>query len=238
MLFKLTSADINGTSLIDCATGKVAFRTTTEHPQRVRSGSCSTVDSAISHRSLEKRPMLPSGGRTTFLEDSEGNVVAEITWEGTAATCIRIGDDLIKGTAELFDAAFVKILPDETLLPTRTENVWRLTADSLTLLDDDEEVIGTLHEKCILSNDESRPTPAPPKMRGHDYLELNSLRSDELLEMIVCYLFLSTLRERMYSITKYVYGQGQRKDPLAKLRRRATRSIAVLRENFRRKAVS
>lgn len=46
----------------------------------------------------------------TFVEDAQGRVVAEITWKGETASHIRIGDTEIKGTLELFDAAFVKIL--------------------------------------------------------------------------------------------------------------------------------
>ena len=46
----------------------------------------------------------------TFVEDAQGHVVAEITWKGTTASHIRIGDTEIMGTIELFDSAFVKIL--------------------------------------------------------------------------------------------------------------------------------
>lgn len=46
----------------------------------------------------------------TFVEDAQGHVVAEITWKGTTASHIRIGDTEIQGTIELFDSAFVKIL--------------------------------------------------------------------------------------------------------------------------------
>lgn len=53
--------------------------------------------------------------------------------------------------------------------------------------------------------------------------------------VLVCYLLLSGLRERMYSITKYVYGQSQQKSPLLRLGRRAKRSMANLRNSLRRR---
>ncbi len=88
--------------------------------------------------------------------------------------------------------------------------------------------------------------------KGHDYLELEKLPSDELLEIIgklsagrlptptghiliaclVTYLLVTTLRERLYSVTKYVY--GQRKRPLANLRLHASRSFANMRDSLRR----
>ncbi|KAI0929084.1 hypothetical protein AcV5_006447 [Taiwanofungus camphoratus] len=226
MLFKFTSPDIRQTTLVDCATGGAAYRTTTPHVQRLRSSSRATMKSF----SKSQVNLVLDDQRTTFVEDKDGNVVAEITWEGNYASVIKIQDQVLQGTAELFDAAFIKILPDETLLPTRLEYVWRTTPDSLTLLDDDGEVIGELHPNCILGKDQLVPAKSPGA--GHDYFQLDNVPSDEVLEIIVCYLLLSTLRERMYFITKHVY--GQRRDPLAKLRRHATRSIAHLRQSFRR----
>lgn len=49
---------------------------------------------------------------------------------------------------------------------------------------------------------------------------------------LVTYLLVTTLRERLYSVTKYVYGQRRR--PLANLRLQASRSFANLRDNLRR----
>ncbi|KAH9950243.1 hypothetical protein B0H21DRAFT_563227 [Amylocystis lapponica] len=228
MLFKFSSADIHDTTLIDCATGAVAFRTTTSSPQRARSFSQSTL--ASSSKSQENLATGDPNQRTTFLEDSTGRAVAEITWEENHASSIHIGEQTLQGTAELFDAAFVKILPDETLLPTRMEYTWRMTPNSLTLLDDDGDVIGTMHQNCVAAN--GRLMPATRNGVGHDYFQVDTLPEDELHEIIVCYLLLNTLRDRLNSITKNVY--GQKKDPLARLRRRATRSMARLRESFRR----
>lgn len=47
---------------------------------------------------------------TTAMLDREGQIVAEIVWEGTHTPEIRIGDEVLKGTGELFDAAFVRVL--------------------------------------------------------------------------------------------------------------------------------
>ncbi|KAF9812921.1 hypothetical protein IEO21_05876 [Rhodonia placenta] len=234
MLLQISHTDILRTSFVDCATGAVAFRTNTYHPQRARSGSCSSASSSSSSALQEQLSGDENVDRVTSLEDAYGNILAEITWDGANASLIRVGDDLIKGTAELFDAAFVKIFPDATLFPTRLEYTWRMTLDDLLLLDDDEEVVGKLHQNQI--QDDLKLAPAPSSKIGHDYLELNTLPEDELPEMLVCYLLLCTLRERMYSITRFVYGQPQKTDPIAKLRRGATRSIANLRNRFRRKA--
>ncbi|CCM00524.1 uncharacterized protein FIBRA_02558 [Fibroporia radiculosa] len=239
MLLKFSTSDICQTSLIDCATGTVAFRTTTERPQRPRTGSWSSTSTASSSTSQDPLPMYSDDRSTTIVRDGDENIVAEITWQGRSASLIRVGDDIVNGAAELFDAAFVKIYPDETLLPTRLEYVWRLTADSLTLLDDDEEEIGALHKNCVPA--EGAPStlvPCPATGEGDDYLELGSLPSDEVVEMLVCSLLLDDLRERMFSVARYVYGSSQKKGPLANIRRRASRSMAHLRDSLRRKASS
>lgn len=49
----------------------------------------------------------------------------------------------------------------------------------------------------------------------------------------VSYLLVSTLRERLYSVTKYVYGV-RRKRSIAALRSHATRSFSSLRDSIRR----
>lgn len=50
------------------------------------------------------------------------------------------------------------------------------------LLDDDEEVVGKLHQNQI--QDDLKLAPAPSSKIGHDYLELNTLPEDELPEML------------------------------------------------------
>lgn len=172
--------------------------------------------------------------KVTSLIDKDGKTVADITWDDNHASVIRIGEETLAGPAELFDAAFVKVLPDETLIPTRMEYVWRTTYDDLTLLDDDEEEIGRLHSDCL--SEELIPAHVPGT--GCDYLELEVRAQDEMTELIVSYLLMHTLRERMYAITKYVYGLQHEKlptrSPLSRLRRQATMSFANLRDNFRR----
>ncbi|KAI0362635.1 hypothetical protein OH77DRAFT_71553 [Trametes cingulata] len=228
MLFKLTSSNVRDTALVDCATGEAVYRTSTSAPARPRPRASSTSSWASSSGSQEKLPLCDQC--TTAVLDREGQTVAEIVWEGRHASVIRIQEDVLKGTAELFDAAFVRVLPDETFLPTRLEYTWRITPETLTLLDDDDGVIGRLYADCAFIN--GRPVPSLQAHTGLDYLELNELPDDELLEVVVSYLLVSTLRDRLYSVTTYVY--GQRKRPLATLRSRATRSFANLRESFRR----
>ncbi|KAI0371669.1 hypothetical protein BV20DRAFT_964888 [Pilatotrama ljubarskyi] len=228
MLLKLTSSDVRDTALVDCATGDVVYRTSTSDRARPRSRASSTSSWASTSRSQEKLPLCDRC--TTAVLDREGQAVAEIVWEGRHASVIRIREDVLKGTAELFDAAFVRVLPDETFLPTRMEYTWRITPDTLTLLDDDDAVIGRLYADCAFIN--GRPVPSLQPRTGLDYLELGELPADELLEVIVSYLLVSTLRDRLYSVTTYVY--GRRKRPLATLRTHATRSLANLRESFRR----
>ncbi|KAH9930643.1 uncharacterized protein B0H18DRAFT_130747 [Fomitopsis serialis] len=230
MLFHFASSDVYETTITDAVTGAVAFRTLTCRPQRQRSGTWSSTSTASSSSS---RVDVANDQHMTFIEDGEGRIVAEITWKGTTASHIRIGDNEINGTIELFDSAFVKILPDETLLPTRYEYTWRMTPDSLSLLDDDDEVIGGLYQNHVYLPEEKKLAPATSSRVGGDYLDLGNLPEDEMLEMLVCYLLLSSLRDRMYSITKYVYG-SQKKNPLSRFGRRAKRSIASLRNTIRR----
>lgn len=123
---------------------------------------------------------------------------------------------------------------------------------TLQLLDDDGAVVGRLYADCAFSK--GRPVPALRPHTGLDYLELHKLMSEDLLEVIgehlqgpiacvlrytsmltwrsVSYLLVTTLRERLFSVTKYVYG-GQRKRPLSTLRSHATRSFVSLRDSIR-----
>ncbi|OCH88807.1 hypothetical protein OBBRIDRAFT_794895 [Obba rivulosa] len=227
MLLRFTSSDVRNAALVETATGAIAYRISTTRPR----SSSRTSFMSISSRSQDGQSSTSTDQhRTTVVKDRDGEVVAEITWEANCASKIRIRDEELQGTSELFDVAFVKVLPDETLLPTRMEYVWRLTPDSVTLLDDDGEAIGELYSNCWMVKDKLVPARLPNG--GHNYLRLDDRPPAETLELIVCYLLLSTLRARMYSITKYVY--GQRGDRLSKLRRRATRSFAHLRETVRR----
>ncbi|EIW60315.1 uncharacterized protein TRAVEDRAFT_119142 [Trametes versicolor FP-101664 SS1] len=226
-LYKLTSLDIRDTALVDCATGETLYRTSTPVASP-RSRASSITSWASSSRSQEKLPLRDQC--TTAVLDREGQIVAEIVWEGTHTPEIRIGDEVLKGTGELFDAAFVRVLPDETFLPTRMEYTWRITPETLTLLDDDGAVVGRLYADCAFSK--GRPVPALRPHTGLDYLELHTLMSEDLLEVIVSYLLVTTLRERLFSVTKYVYG-GQRKRPLSTLRSHATRSFVSLRDSIR-----
>ncbi|KAI0723777.1 hypothetical protein C8T65DRAFT_714743 [Cerioporus squamosus] len=235
MLFKLTSADIRDTALVDCATGEILYCTSTSAcvagPSRSPASSTSSLGRtwARTNRSYEK---LPASGEpsTTAVLDREGETAAEIVWNGRNASVIRIQDEVLQGTTELFDAAFVRVLPDETFLPTRMEYTWRITPETLTLLDDDDVVIGRLYSDCTFVK--GRPVSAMQPGKGSDYLEFEKLPSDELLEIIVTYLLVTTLRERLYSVTKYVY--GRRKGSLANLRLHASRSFANLRDSLRR----
>ncbi|KAI1783992.1 hypothetical protein LXA43DRAFT_289221 [Ganoderma leucocontextum] len=240
MLLKVTSADIHNTALLDCDTGEILYRTTTSlppglsGPSRSRTSLASTFSRASSNRSYEKLPACEQN--TTAVLDCDGDTVAEIVWEGHNATIIRIQDEELRGTTELFDAAFARVLfgpgsPDETILPTRMEYTWRITAESLTLLDDDDEVVGRLYSDCSFIKE--RPVSALQPGKGSDYIELENLPSDELLEVIVTYLLVTTLRERLYSISRYVYGP-QHKRPLATLCLHASRSFASLRDSLRR----
>ena len=105
MLFQFASPDVYQTTILDPTTGDVAFRTYTCRSPRQRSGSSSSSSTASSSSTTED-----AQSDMTFVEDAQGQVVAEITWKGTTASHIRIGDTEIKGTIELFDSAFVKIL--------------------------------------------------------------------------------------------------------------------------------
>jgi len=241
MLLKFTSHNIENTSIIDCSTGEVAYVVLTPVPaSRTRSRSTSSLMSFASSSSSSQDRYTPEQ-KVTSLLSADGETLAEIFWEERHASVIKIGEETLAGTGELFDAQFVKVLRDETLIPTRMEYIWRTTPDELTLLDDDEEVIGRLYSDC--SSDDL--APALRAGSGCDYFEMDERPLDEMPEILVTYLLMHTLRDRMYSITKYVYGQQQNLTvpsqpygPLNRLRRKATRSFAALRESFRRSGTS
>ena len=48
--------------------------------------------------------------KVTSLIDSDGLVAAEIFWENKLASVIRIGDETLAGTRDLFDASCVRVL--------------------------------------------------------------------------------------------------------------------------------
>ncbi|KAI0689435.1 hypothetical protein BC835DRAFT_1418531 [Cytidiella melzeri] len=229
MLFKFTSTDVQNTTVIDCSTGAVAFRLSTPTPcSRSRSLSASSFYSFASSSSLSRENLSVPPQKTTSLKDAQDYPLAEIVWEENTSTCIRIGEEVLAGTSEIFDASFAKVLPDETLVPTRMEYVWRMTPESLTLLDDDVEVIGTLHTDCVMIDGDIVPSSKPGA--GSNFLELHNIPEDELDEILVTFVLITALRERMYWITKYVYGDQSRlsvtQSPLRKLRREASRSFA------------
>lgn len=110
MLFKFTSSDIQNTSIIDCATGAVIYEVSTPRScTRSRSRSTASLKSFASFGSYSQEKLAPEPKITSIL-DEEGKVVANITWEDRHASVIRIGEETLAGTAELFDAAFVKVL--------------------------------------------------------------------------------------------------------------------------------
>ncbi|THG99461.1 hypothetical protein EW026_g2883 [Hermanssonia centrifuga] len=183
MLFKFTSADLHNATIIDCSTGAVVYRISTAVPGgRSRSLSASSLYSFASSSSSSRERLSSGSQKVTTLSSREGLGLAEITWEENRASLIRIGEEVLAGSAEIFDAAFIKVLPEETLIPTRMEYVWRTTPDSLTLLDDDGEVIGKLHADCISLEDEL--FPASKTGAGHSYLELGMIPPTEVLELL------------------------------------------------------
>lgn len=110
MLFKFTSSDIQNTSIVDCSTGDVIFEVTTPRAcSRSRSRSTASLKSFASFGSYSQEKLAPEPKITSII-DEDGKVVANITWEERHASVIRIGEESLAGTAELFDAAFVKVL--------------------------------------------------------------------------------------------------------------------------------
>ena len=126
MLLRLTSPDIHDLSLVDCATGDVLYRTSTPvaGPSRSRASSTSSLGWSTrsywssSSRSQERlsraQEKLPEGAhpasRATAILDPDGEAVGEIMWNGRNVCGIRIGEEVLGGTTELFDAEFVRLL--------------------------------------------------------------------------------------------------------------------------------
>lgn len=233
MLLRFSSGDFHNATASDGETGAVLFHIATPEP-RERAPSVASLYSFASSSTAASEPSPPAQ-KTTFITDGEGTPLAEITWRDRYyATSIRVGDRTFNGTGEIFDAHYVKCMPDETIIPTQLEYKWRTTPDSLTLLDDDYNVIGRLYENYTPIN--SRLLPASKRAPGHDYLRLNKVPHYELVEVLVTFLLMTTLRERMYWITTYVYGtRATPRGPMGKLRRQAHRSLVQWREAIFRK---
>ncbi|KAF7793235.1 hypothetical protein EIP86_004345 [Pleurotus ostreatoroseus] len=188
MLLKFATTDLFNSTITDCTTGDVLFRVMTSgtgRRARTRSGS-SLYSFASSYASSRER--LPKR-ETTSLFGADGTSLAEITWEDEAVARIRIGEEeLAKGNCEIFAVDFVQVFPNETLVPTRMEYVWRLTPDELELLDDDRDSIGMLHLNCMYLKDQL--VPATKRRYGRPYLELTgNIPDDELAEVISTFQF-------------------------------------------------
>lgn len=111
MLFKFTSSDVQNAAIVDCATGAAAFRIATAIPgSRSRSASAASFYSFASASSSSRDLPAAPARRFTSITGPDGASLAEITWQDTTATSVRIGDEVLAGTAEVFDAAFVKVL--------------------------------------------------------------------------------------------------------------------------------
>ncbi|GJE96948.1 hypothetical protein PsYK624_131580 [Phanerochaete sordida] len=232
MLLRFSSGDFHNATATDGQTGAVLFHISTPEPVRERAPSVASLYSFASSSTAVSEPAQPVQ-KTTFITDSEGAALAEITWRDRYyATSIRIGERTFNGTGEIFDSHYVKCLPDETIIPTQLEYKWRTTPDSLTLLDDDHNVIGRLYENYTPIN--CKLIPASKRAPGYDYLRLNKVPTSELVEVLVTFLLMTTLRERMYWITTYVYGSkaGQPRSAIGKLRKQAHRSLVHWRETL------
>jgi hypothetical protein len=111
MLFKFTSSDVQNTTVIDCASGDVAFRLQTSTPgTRSRSLSASSFYSFASSSTLWRDNLPSPCQKTTWLKDADGDSLAEIVWEENTSSLIRIGEETLAGTAEIFDPYFAKVL--------------------------------------------------------------------------------------------------------------------------------
>ncbi|THH29085.1 hypothetical protein EUX98_g5107 [Antrodiella citrinella] len=182
MLFKFTSADLENTSIIDCSTGEVAYHVSTPGPCiRERSRSTTSIRSFATYNSSSREKFDISEPKVTSLIDSDGLAAAEIFWENKLASVIRIGEETLAGTRDLFDSSCVRVMDDETHIPTRMEYVWRTTQEELQLLDDDSEVIGTYYPDC--GADDLSPAYIPGS--GNDYfdLDMDRISEDEVPEL-------------------------------------------------------
>lgn len=106
MLLRFSSLDVCNATLTEATTGEVAYRISTTRPR----SSSRTSFMSISSRSQDGQSPSSTDHRTTVMKDSDGEAVAEIVWEANCASRIRIRDEEMRGTSELFDAAFVKVL--------------------------------------------------------------------------------------------------------------------------------
>lgn len=111
MLYKFTSSDVQNAAVIDCATGAVVFHISTMTPgTRSRSASAASFYSFASSSTSSRELSTAAINKFTSVTDVEGELLAEITWKEGTATSVRIGEEVLAGTAEVFDAAFVKVL--------------------------------------------------------------------------------------------------------------------------------
>lgn len=112
MLFKFTSPDLQNTTVIDCSTGTLAYHFTTPTPTpppSTRSRSLSSASFYSFTTSTTLSLSLPPH-KSTSLKDADDHTVAEIVWEDNTSSLIRIGQEEIAGTADIFDTSFMKVL--------------------------------------------------------------------------------------------------------------------------------
>lgn len=109
MLYKFTSSDLENTSIVDCSTGQTVYYVSTPGSCiRARSRSTTSIRSLATYSSSSREKIDVAEPKVTSLLDSDGVPVAEIFWESGVASIIRIGDETLAGTRDLFDASCVR----------------------------------------------------------------------------------------------------------------------------------
>ncbi|PFH54123.1 hypothetical protein AMATHDRAFT_52935 [Amanita thiersii Skay4041] len=161
MLLRFTTADMLNTALLDITTGQQAYTISTvletgllDGIEPIESPSTYASVASSSNSSENDTPPSPSFSRRrrrTTIKDQSQKPIASLVWNGRHPE-ITIGEERVGGLTDLFGSNTVRFMPKILAIPTRfdTEYIWTATADSLTLVDFDSDIIkGVFHQNAV-----------------------------------------------------------------------------------------
>ncbi|KAL0946779.1 hypothetical protein HGRIS_012952 [Hohenbuehelia grisea] len=215
MLLRFTSTDMLNTSLVDPITGNSVYDIVTglhkscsdwEAPSRASSSNTAASPSSMSPASTEST----IEHRYTCIQDAQGKVVCEITWNGRHPS-ITFGHERIASLSDLFGRTDIPFQPKILALPTRfdADLVWTATPESLTLYDYvTEQTRGTFYQNIFrvpATKDSFLETGIPGL--GSNYLAFEDHPFASAVETIVTFIMMEILRRGRFGLTPHTFKQ-------------------------------
>jgi len=177
------------TSLVDSGTGTAAFSIITRrlHDDEDKRGSVTPL-------------------RKTWIYNSSGRVVGEITWTGRQPTDFVVAEEPIGSLKHLFGTSVVRFLPRVLSIPTRFDSayVWTATQHSLVLLDYETETAkGRFHYNSVRIG--KRFIKTYVHGFGHNYLEFQCHPLAHTVELIISFIIIEMVRRGRFSLQPYCF---------------------------------